>query len=144
MPIRNSLGFEFDYKYMIGQIVEQIQQGCEEAEVPTPDIFTEFGSFTVGESGANIFSVLNQKQQNDSERWYMIDNSLMNTIPDSWGINQRFILLPINKWKNPYTKVNIGGLSCDNSDYYNSEVHLNQVYLPEFSKDDEETLYLFT
>lgn len=142
MPIRNSLGFEFDYKYMIGQIVEQIQQGCEEAGIKPPDIFTEFGSFTVGESGATIFSVLNQKQQNDSERWYMIDNSLMNTIPDSWGISQRFILLPINKWKNPYTKVNIGGLSCDNSDYYNSEVHLNQVYLPAFSKDDEETLYL--
>ena len=142
MPIRNSLGFEFDYKYMINQIVEQIQQGCEMAEVPTPDIFTEFGSFTVGESGANIFSVLNQKQQNDSERWYMIDNSLMSTIPDSWGINQRFVLLPINKWKNPYIKVNIGGLSCDNSDYYNSEVHLNQVYLPEFSKEEEETLYL--
>ncbi len=142
MPIRNSLGFEFDYKYMIGQIVEQIQQGCEEADTEPPDIFTEFGSFTVGESGATIFSVLNQKQQNDSERWYMIDNSLMNTIPDSWGISQRFILLPINKWKNPYTKVNIGGLSCDNSDYYNSEVHLNQVYLPEFSKDEDETLYL--
>lgn len=142
MPIRNSLGFEFDYKYMIGQIVDQIQQGCEAADVPAPDIFTEFGSFTVGESGATIFSVLNQKQQNDSERWYMIDNSLMNTIPDSWGISQRFILLPINKWKNPYTKVNIGGLSCDNSDYYNSEVHLNQVYLPEFSKEDKETLYI--
>ena len=72
----------------------------------------------------------------------MIDNSLMNTIPDSWGISQRFILLPINKWKNPYTKVNIGGLSCDNSDYYNSEVHLNQVYLPEFSNEEEEPLYL--
>ncbi len=142
MPIRNSLGFEFDYKYMINQIVEQIQQGCQEAGITPPDIFTEFGSFTVGESGATIFSVLNQKQQNDSELWYMIDNSLMNTIPDSWGISQRFILLPINKWKNPYTKVNIGGLSCDNSDYYNSEVHLNQVYLPEFSKEDEETLYL--
>jgi len=142
MPIRNSLGFEFDYKYMINQIVDQIQQGCEEAGVAVPDIFTEFGSFTVGESGATIFSVLNQKQQNDSERWYMIDNSLMNTIPDSWGISQRFILLPINKWKNPYTKVNIGGLSCDNSDYYNSEVHLNQVYLPEFPKEDKETLYI--
>ncbi len=142
MPIRNSLGFEFDYKYMIGQIVDQIQQGCQEAGVKAPDIFTEFGSFTVGESGATIFSVLNQKQQNDSERWYMIDNSLMNTIPDSWGISQRFILLPINKWSNPYTKVNIGGLSCDNSDYYNSEVHLNQVYLPEFSNKEEEPLYL--
>ena len=72
----------------------------------------------------------------------MIDNSLMNTIPDSWGIAQRFILLPINKWNNEYTRVNIGGLSCDNSDYYNSEVHENQVFLPAYSPEDKEPLYI--
>lgn len=142
MPIRNSLGFEFDYKYMIREIVNLIQQNCEEDEVPEPDIYTEFGNFTVGESGATIFSVLAQKQQNDSERWYMIDNSLMTTLPDSWGIAQRFVLLPINKWHDEYTRVNIGGLSCDNSDYYNSEVHVNQVFLPQIKADDPEPLYL--
>ena len=143
MPIRNSLGFEFDYKYMIRQIVEIIQDECEREGVPEPDIFTEFGKYTVGESGATIFSVLGQKQQNDRELWYMIDNSLMNTIPDAWGINERFILLPINKWYHEYGHVNIGGLSCDNSDYYNSEVNQGQVYLPLFDpKTDSEPLYL--
>ena len=142
MPIRNSLGFEFDYKYMIKEIVSNILQECEEAMVPEPDIYTEFGKYTVGESGATIFSVLAQKQQNDSELWYMIDNSLMTTIPDSWGIGERFILLPINKWKHEYTRVNIGGLSCDNSDYYNSEAHESQVYLPAFKATEEETLFL--
>jgi len=142
MPIRNSLGFEFDYKYMIKEIVSSIQQACEEDEVPEPDLFTEFGKYTVGESGATIFSVLAQKQQNDSELWYMIDNSLMTTIPDVWGIGERFILLPINKWYNEYRRVNIGGLSCDNSDYYNAEAHEAQVYLPIIPKDDREPLYL--
>jgi arginine decarboxylase len=142
MPIRNSLGFEFDYKYMIKEIVHLISEACDEEEIPEPDIFTEFGSFTVGESGAIIFSVLGQKKQNDSELWYMIDNSLMNTIPDSWGIAQRFILLPINKWNNEYTRVNIGGLSCDNSDYYNSEVHEAQVFLPAYKPEEEEPLYI--
>ncbi len=142
MPIRNSLGFEFDYKGMIKEIVSLIQQACEEEGIPDPDIFTEFGKYTVGESGATIFSVLGQKQQNDSELWYIVDNSLMNTIPDSWGIFERFILLPINKWKHEYTRVNIGGLTCDNSDYYNSEVHENQVMLPRFSNEDEEPLYI--
>jgi len=80
--------------------------------------------------------------QNDSEMWYMIDNSLMNTLPDTWGIGERFILLPINKWANEYRRVNIGGLSCDNSDYYNSEVHESQVYLPAYPASDEEPLYL--
>ncbi len=142
MPIRNSLGFEFDYKYMVKEIVSNILQACEEEDVPEPDIFTEFGKYTVGESGANIFGVLSQKRQNDSELWYMIDNSLMTTLPDAWGIGERFILLPINKWTNEYRRVNIGGLSCDNSDYYNSEVHESQVYLPAYPPDDKEPLYL--
>ncbi|MFM8363118.1 MAG: arginine decarboxylase, partial [Haliscomenobacter sp.] len=80
--------------------------------------------------------------QNDAELWYMIDNSLMTTLPDTWGIGERFILLPINKWHNDYHRVNIGGLSCDNSDYYNSEVHQSQVYLPSFPAHDPEPLYL--
>lgn len=142
MPIRNSLGFEFDYKYMVKEILKLIMEACEEEEIPEPDIFTEFGRYTVGESGATIFSVLEQKQQNDSELWYMIDNSLMTTLPDTWGIQERFILLPINKWQNEYRRVNIGGLSCDNSDYYNSEVHESQVYLPSYKTTDEEPLYL--
>ncbi|MFZ4428103.1 MAG: arginine decarboxylase [Saprospiraceae bacterium] len=142
MPIRNSLGFEFDYKYMIKEIVNNILSACEAEEVPEPDIYTEFGKYTVGESGATIFSVIGQKQQNDAELWYMIDNSLMTTLPDTWGIGERFILLPINKWHNEYHRVNIGGLSCDNSDYYNSEVHQSQVYLPAFPANDPEPLYL--
>ncbi|MEM9820936.1 MAG: arginine decarboxylase, partial [Bacteroidota bacterium] len=96
LPIRNSLGFEFNYRQIIKDIVELIHKECQAEGVEEPDIFTEFGSFTVGESGAVIFSVLGQKLQNDSEMWYIIDNSLMNTIPDSWGIAQRFVLLPIN------------------------------------------------
>ena len=142
MPIRNSLGFEFDYKYMAREIVSNVLEACEEMDVPEPDLYTEFGKYTVGESGATIFSVLEQKQQNDSEMWYMIDNSLMTTLPDAWGIGERFILLPINKWQNGYRRVNIGGLSCDNSDYYNSEIHESQVYLPENRPEDTEPLYL--
>jgi len=142
MPIRNSLGFEFDYNYMVKEIISLIQQACDEEAIEHPDIITEFGKYTVGESGATIFSVLGQKRQNQSELWYLIDNSLMNTIPDSWGINERFILLPINKWDKEYTRVNIGGISCDNSDFYNSEIHENQLFLPAYDPKDEEPLYL--
>jgi len=110
-PIRNNLGFDYDYKYMINEIVSNIKNVCEEAGIEEPDIFTEFGKYTVGESGAIIFSVLEQKKQNDAEKWYMVDNSLMNTIPDAWSIFEKFILLPINKWNNEYSKVNIGGIS---------------------------------
>lgn len=141
-PIRNNLGFEYDYEYMINEIVSNVKSMCNEEGVTEPDIFTEFGKYTVGESGAIIFSVLEQKQQNDAETWYMVDNSLMNTIPDAWSIFEKFILLPINKWNNEYIRANIGGISCDHSDYYNSEDLNQQVHLPKFSPDDEEPLYV--
>lgn len=141
-PIRNNLGFDYDYEYMINEIVSNIKTACTEAKIEEPDIFTEFGKYTVGESGAIIFSVLEQKQQNDREIWYMVDNSLMNTIPDAWSILEKFIMLPVNKWHNEYTKVNIGGISCDHSDYYNSEDFNQQLFLPSYSSEDKEPLYV--
>jgi len=141
-PIRNHLGFEYNYEYMINEIVNSIKQACVNEKVPEPHIFTEFGKYTVGESSAIIFKVLEQKQQNDTELWYIINNSLMNTIPDAWGIHEKFILLPVNKWENEYTRVNIGGISCDHSDYYNSEDLNQEVLLPRFSEKEKEPLYI--
>ncbi len=146
MPIRHSLDFDYDYAYMIKQIVEQVKSACDEDGIPHPDIFTEFGKFTVAESEAMIYQVLSQKLQNDSELWYMINGSLMNDLPDTWGMGQRFILLPVNHWNKEYRRVNIGGITCDNADYYNSEAHNSQLYLPLVGSNEHgelnEPLYL--
>ncbi|MCX8080869.1 MAG: arginine decarboxylase [Bacteroidia bacterium] len=142
MPIRTSLNFDYDYEYMVEEIISQIKIFCEDNEIPEPDIFTEFGSFTVGESGAAIYSIIDQKQQNDREKWYFIDSSFITTLPDTWGINQKFILLAINHWDRPAIPVNLGGLTCDSMDFYNTEAHINQVYLPEIYPNDKEPLYI--
>ena len=139
-PIKNSLNFDYDYEYMAEEIVNQIKMICTAAKVPEPDIYTEFGSFTVGESGGAIYSVVDQKQQNDREKWNMIDSSFITTLPDSWAINKRFVMLPLNRWDCQYERVFLGGLTCDSDDYYNSEQHVNAIYLPEF--DPNETLYI--
>lgn len=138
-PIKNSLAFEYDYEYMAEQIIENIQWICKKNHVPVPNIFTEFGSYTVGESGATIYSVLDQKLQNDKELWYMMDGSFITHMPDVWGTNEKFILLPINHWKSIFHKVNLGGLTCDSLDYYDSEAHISEVFLPQY--DENETLY---
>ena len=130
LPVKTSLTFDFDFGYMIDEIVRIIKSTCEEQEVEVPDIFTEFGSFTVAESGATIFSILDTKLQNDRELWYMIDGSFITHLPDTWGLSQRFILLPLNQWNKKFQKVNIGGLTCDSMDYYNSEAHGGDIFLP--------------
>ena len=142
LPIRNSLDFDFDYQIVIHKIVRLIKETCIKQNIPEPDIFTEFGKYTVGESSAIIFSVIGQKQQNKWESWYIIDNSLMNTLPDIWGIDEQFILLPINKWNNNFKPANIGGLSCDNGDCYSYKKNNNIFSLPIISAKEKEPLYI--
>ena len=135
-PSKTSLAASYDYEYMAEEILAQIKNICALRGVDEPDIYTEFGSFTVGESGATLYSILDQKQQNDRELWYMIDSSFITTLPDTWGINQRFIMLPINHWDCEYQRVFLGGLTCDSEDYYNADSHANAIFLPKLQKDD--------
>src|SRR6218665_3314228 len=135
-PIKHSLGFEYDYQYMANEIVGNIKAACKKAKVPMPNIFTEFGSFTVGESMAHIYSVIGEKVQNDRENWYMIDSSFITTLPDTWGIGEKFLMLPINKWEEEYQRVVLGGITCDSHDYYDSEEHINEVFLPKINNGE--------
>ncbi|NLA23559.1 MAG: arginine decarboxylase [Bacteroidales bacterium] len=135
-PVKNNLTYEYEYEYMAEEIVNQIKLACVEYGVSEPNIYTEFGTFTVGESGGAIYSIVNQKQQNDREKWNMIDSSFITTLPDTWATSKRFLMLPINNWEKPYERVFLGGLTCDSDDYYNSEQHVNAIYLPKFYPDN--------
>lgn len=137
LPIQTSLQFNYDYQAMVDEIVESISWICNKNNVPVPNIFTEFGSYSVGESGAVIYEIIDQKLQNDKELWYMIDGSFITQLPDSWGMNQKYIMLPINNWNAPYQKVNLGGLTCDSMDFYNTEAHSSDLYLPIFEEGKE-------
>jgi len=137
MPIYTSLGVELDYGYMIDQIVYYIKTICDDRGVAVPDIFTEFGSYTVAESGAVLYSILGKKQQNDAEQWYMIDSSFITTLPDTWGIGQKFILLAINHWDKTFQRTNLGGITCDGQDFYNSDTHTNQVFMPKVKEGEK-------
>lgn len=135
-PIKDSLAFKYNYKYMVNEIVSTIKKVCRRHKVSVPNIYTEFGSFTVGESGATIYSVIGEKKQNDKETWYMIDSSFITTLPDVWGINEKFLMLPINKWKEESQEVHLGGLTCDSHDFYTKEEYINAVFLPKANMQD--------
>ncbi|HXV63901.1 MAG TPA: arginine decarboxylase [Vicinamibacteria bacterium] len=130
LPFRNSLGFEFDYAYVVQEIVRTIKEICTDHNVEEPTLVTEFGSFTVAESSGALFKVLSRKQQNDREKWFMIDGSIISMLPDVWALSRRFITLPINNWGAGYEKVSIGGMTCDGDDFYNEEAHLESIFMP--------------
>ncbi|GAA4840942.1 arginine decarboxylase [Algivirga pacifica] len=141
-PIVYSLGMEYDHAYMAESIVKIIKEQCDNYNVATPNIITEFGSYTVGETGVTLYSILEQKLQNDKELWYIIDGSLITHIPDTWGKSHKFVMLALNHWDKNHTQVHLGGITCDSDDYYNSEAHNANIYLPSFDRDKGEQLYI--
>lgn len=86
--IKKLLYFDYDYLYMVCEILMQIKCVCFDNDIFELNIFMEFGLFIVGESGGVIFKVLGQKQQNDCEKWNMIDLFFMINLFDIWVINQ--------------------------------------------------------
>ena len=128
---------------MAEQIVKNIKWMCAKNNTTEPNIFTEFGSYTVGESGAVLYSVLEEKLQNDKELWYMIDGSFITQLPDSWGLNQKYIMLAVNNWKEEYHNISLGGLTCDSMDYYNSEAHQFNIYLPKIEEKKKQYIGFF-
>ena len=134
MPFKDSLIFDFDYEYMVNEIIKRIKEICAEHDVMEPDIITEFGKYTVAEASGILYKVLGRKLQNDREKWLMLDGSFINNLPDVWAMNQRYILLPINNWDSEYERVNMGGITCDGQDYYNQEAHMNNVFMPKTRK----------
>lgn len=137
MPIYNTLGTEHDYEYMIDQIVMYIKTICADRGMPEPNIFSEFGQYTVGESGGMLYSIIGQKEQNDKELWYMIDSSFITTLPDTWGIGQKFILLALNHWDKPFKRINLGGVTCDSQDFYTTDSQTNQVFMPAIKEGEK-------
>jgi arginine decarboxylase len=142
-PIMHGLEMEYDYEYMTDQIVWTIQHICDANGVQTPHIVTEFGSYTVGESGAVIYKIIGTKQQNEKELWYFINNSFITTLPDTWWIGQKFIVLPINGRNRKYTHVNLGGITCDSDDYYNKDGKWDNLILPVTQPGEDLYIWFF-
>jgi len=134
LPIAHSPDFSYDYAGVIDQIVETISKICTRSNITVPHLFTEFGRYTVGESGATIYQVIEQKQQNATEVWYMINGSFINHALDVRGKKETPICLPINNWSHPQRKVLLGGSTCNAQDYYTGSQDTPYVEMPRFDE----------
>jgi len=136
-PIGNDLKNIISYENIINKVIYTLSDNFNKQKINHPNIFTEFGKYTVAESGAIIYKLIEKKQKNNA-CWYIINNSFMTTIPDSWTIKENFTLLPINKWNNNFINVRLGGMSCDNYDNFTDK----PIALPEVNLDKEDSLYI--
>lgn len=81
-------------------------------------------------------SIKKHKYLEDCFYSYCTKISFTITLADSWVINKLFIMLFTNKWNKKNNPVLLGGLTYYSEGYYNSEQHINEMYLPVYEKDN--------
>lgn len=132
MPVGYRLDFAFDYARFVQRFLAAVQEVCARHGVPEPTIVGEFGRYTTADHGAHLFKVVATKETaRDDACWYLVDSSLMVSLPDAWGIGQKFIVLPLNGYDRPIRRVWLGGLTCDSDDVYKEVDEPGYLTLPE-------------
>ena len=141
MPVPYSLDFNFDYQAFADELTEGIMGLCAEYGIDHPEIVGEFGRYTAAAYGFDFYKVVVAKpSHNPDVAWYVIDGSLMSSLPDTWALKQSFIVLPLNGYDKPFKKAWISGLTCDSDDVYRSGEPDDTVMLPDidYMEDGEE------
>ncbi len=130
MPVPMTLDFDFDYRFFVRSLLKTMQAVCQENGVAVPDIMGEFGRFTTAEHGVHIFKIINDKDNESTLPWYIIDGSIMSSFPDAWALSEHFIVLPLNHLDKPFQQVQLGGVTCDSDDVYPPKPSQSPLYLP--------------
>lgn len=135
VPAAMTLDFSFDYRAFFAQMLTIIQQVCARYNAPVPDVMGEIGRYTVSEHGAHCFKVILAKENGSAYPWYVINGSIMTSLPDSWALGEHFIVLPLNHLDKPFRRVQLGGITCDSDDIYPPKGSLSPLYLPVETQD---------
>jgi arginine decarboxylase len=130
MPVPMTLDFGFDYYKFVRLLLTTLQDICGQYDVPVPDVMGEFGRYTTSEHGAHFFKIITAKDNNSALPWYIIDGSIMSSFPDSWALQEHFIVLPLNHLDKPFQQVQLGGITCDSDDVFPPKTSRSPLYLP--------------
>lgn len=128
---------EFDYQKYVNLIIKTLIELSKKEKVKEPNVIQENGRYTVSDSCFNIYKVTNVKK--DDKDWYIVNDSFMTSLPNSWALGEEFLVLPINLWENKKIPVCLAGNTCDCDDvyYYQSK---DEFMLPEIK--DGQTLFV--
>ncbi len=144
MPVPYSLDFQFDYQAFADELTQGMIELCAEYNISQPNLIGEFGRYTAAAYGFDFYKVVVSKPSHrDDVSWYVINGSLMSSLPDTWGLKQPFIILPLNGYDRPLRRVWLAGLTCDSDDVYQSEDEDGTVWLPDVDDGTELTIGVF-
>ncbi|MFA6604176.1 MAG: hypothetical protein WCT10_05090 [Patescibacteria group bacterium] len=126
-------------KTAINRIVKTFKTVCQRLQIKEPNIICEWGRYVAAPSQVSLFRVLGERSIHPSlaKKWYVIDGSFMNDLPDTLLVHQRWHVVPANNLASRrLQKVWLSGSSCDSDDKYTAGgAH---VVLPKLEEDEEQ------
>jgi len=129
---------------VIKNIIRIIQKKADKKDIIHPNIICEWGQFITAPSQITIFKIIAEKNipKGNAKKWYIIDGSFMNDLPDTWGIYQKWHVVPVNKlYSKKISRVWLGAATCDADDKYINHGHY--ILLPSLDNlDEQESLYI--
>lgn len=123
MPIPYERSKSYDINKLMEKIFELLKSDAEKRGMPHPNLICEWGRYIVAPAQINVYKIIDTKAINNkkatAKKWYVIDGSFMNDLPDTWAIKQKWSICPVNidNDKN-LTEVWLAGSSCDSDDMY--------------------------
>jgi len=123
MPIPYSRAKGYPVDKIIEKIFELMKKEADKRGMAHPNLVCEWGRFMVAPAQITVFKVIDTKKINSkkskAQKWYVIDGSFMNDLIDTWAINQKWMIAPVNnKHDHKLVDVWLAGASCDSDDVY--------------------------
>lgn len=129
---------EYDYHTFVDKLILQLKNLAQKYNVQEPNIIQENGRYTVSDACFNIYKV--EKVKKDDKSWYLINDSFMTSLPNTWALSEEFLVLPINLMENKQIPVRLAGNTCDGDDVYFYQSSFDNFTMPEIKEG--QTLYL--
>lgn len=128
-----------DTHKLVVRLIKSLKYLSKYGKVKEPNVIVEWGQYVVAPSQITIFKIISHKKINraSAKRWCVIDGSFMNDLKDTWAINQKWHITPVNNFNSKLEKVWLAGNTCDSDDRYTGD---KCVLLP--IKDSNEDQYI--
>jgi len=139
MPIPYTREKSYQIDKLMEKILRLIKAESEKRGLPHPNLACEWGRYVVAPAQVTIFKVIDTKtvhsKKASAKKWYVIDGSFMNDLLDTWSIDQKWAVSPINNKKDGnLNEVWLAGSTCDSDDIYQG---VNEaITLPDFDANN--------
>ena len=145
MPIPYERTKSYPVEKLMEKIFELLKSESEKRGVAHPNLICEWGRYIVAPAQITVYKVIDTKgisnKKADAKKWYVIDGSFMNDLPDTWAIKQKWAVAPVNnKGDRSLKDVWLAGSTCDSDDIYTGVN--GSLSLPDYEYDNADPFYL--